>query len=48
MHIRIINNVSQGTLAIIYRKVTDKKIKDLIINNNITAVGLCAVILLIC
>lgn len=42
MHTRIINGVSPGTLEIIYRKITDKKIKDIITQNNVTAVGLCS------
>lgn len=41
MYIKIINGVSPGTLRIIYGKVMNPKIRELIEQNKVTTVGLC-------
>ena len=41
MKIKFINNISSGTLGILSRKVEDIRVKDLIEQNKVSAVGLC-------
>lgn len=41
MKIELINGVSRGTLEIIARKVSDRKVAERILQNEFTAVGLC-------
>lgn len=41
MIIRFINNISPGTIEILSRKIDDKRVKELIAQNNVSALGLC-------
>ncbi|WP_333861962.1 BMC domain-containing protein [Clostridium sp.] len=42
MNIRIIDGILTGTLEILYRKIMDPKIRDLIEKSGVTTVGLCS------
>lgn len=41
MNIKFIDKISNGTLRILHRRVTDNKVKEIIEQDKVTTVGIC-------